>query len=113
MGHSFTLELCLCLTGLPVILQEIPKMHIHSLGYKRTRADQPVTGCQVLVLPMTLVKDNSMSYIHLLNGCKLNVLEDRVEQKLKVLNGDFSPIKIVRSSDRIKIRNSWSDLSQY
>ena len=61
---------------------------------------------------MTFVKNYSMSYVHLLYGSKLNVGQDRVEQELKVKDGDFTTIEIVRSSYRIEIRNSWSDFTQ-
>ena len=53
-----------------------------------------------------------MSFVHLLYGSNLDVLDDSVDKKLEEFDGDITTIEKVRSSDGEKIRYSRSDLTK-
>ena len=48
---------------------------------------------------MTFMKNDSMSFIQLLNSSKLNILDDGVDEELKQSNRDISTIEKVGSSN--------------
>ena len=57
---------------------------------------------------LEFVKDNSMGFVKFINCRKLNVLKDRVKEKLKVFNGSETNINVVGSGDRENVRDIWS-----
>ena len=58
------------------------------------------------------MKDNCMSFVHLLYGSNLDVLDDSVNKKLEEFDGDITTIEKVCSSDGEKIRYSRPDLTK-
>ena len=61
---------------------------------------------------MTFMKNDSMSFIQLLNSSKLNVLDDGVDEELKQLNSGTTTMQKMGSSEREKVRHSGSDLPE-
>ena len=61
---------------------------------------------------MTFMKNDSVSFIQLLNSSKLDVLDDGVDEELKQLNCDTTTMQKVGSSKREEVRYSRSDLPE-
>ena len=95
MRHAIALELSGSLAGAPILLGEVPQVDVHCLGNERTGGDGAVAGGKSFVLAMTLMQDNSMDLVHLLYGGQFNILDDGVDKKLEVPNGDATTMEIV------------------
>ena len=61
---------------------------------------------------MTFMKNDSMSFIQLLNSSKLDVPDDGVDEELKQSNCDISTIEKVGSSNGEEVCNSGADLPE-
>ena len=76
MGHVIALKLSLCLTLLPVISREIPKVDVNCFRDEGAGANGAIAGGKALVLSMALVKDDSMGCIECINSSNFEVQEE-------------------------------------
>ena len=89
------LELGGSLTRAPVFLGEVPQIDVDCLGNEGTGGDGAVARSKAFVLGMSLVKDHSMDFVHLLYAGQLNALEDGIDKELKVSNGRATTVEIM------------------
>ena len=53
-----------------------------------------------------------MGFVQLINRGEFNILKDSIYEELEVLESSVTTIKIMCSSDRKDVRDTWSDLFQ-
>ena len=103
MRHSFPLELCLRLSSMPVIIGQLPKVHIECFRNERAGRDRTITRRERFRFSMTFMQYNCMNSVQLTDRGELYFIDDGINKKLKMFDGCNAPIKVVGSSNRVKI----------
>ena len=99
MAGPVALELGACLYSCPATRVELTNIAVQGLGQQRAGRDGPIGAVRLLVFAVTFPQDARPDSIELLEGGKVDLVNDDIEEEVEVLQALEPSINEVGGSD--------------